>query len=173
MRIRAIKRSGEASSNHVSRPTSEPREPSKRSKAIWANRASNEAIQLPSQLASQSANQPTNQQTNKPTNLPTNQPTNILNSSQPSNKPTNHRAHLPNYLQCKGLRPPCLRKLIVRKGREGSTLRCFKWAKNRIWLSWDSQFSQTVYLSLQLQNHMGFRFGSSWGVVDQILKSHW
>ena len=34
MRIRAVKGSGEASSNHASTPTSEPSKPSKRSQAI-------------------------------------------------------------------------------------------------------------------------------------------
>ena len=114
MRIRAIKGSGEASSNHVSTPTSEQSKPLKRSQAIWASRASNEAIQLLSQLASQSANQPTNQHTNqskkKLTDQPTNQPT-----KEPTNEPisllTNHGADLPNYSQNKRLRPPVPRIL--------------------------------------------------------------
>ena len=75
MRIWAIRGSCEASSNHVSRPTSEPSKPSKRIQAIWASRASKEAIQLLSLLASQSANQSTNELINRPTDQPTNQPT--------------------------------------------------------------------------------------------------
>ena len=68
-------------------------------------------------------------------------------------------------------------RILHREGREGReerkegiTFRCFKSAKNWIWLSWDSQISQTVYFSLQLQNHMGFRFGSSWRVAKKISK---
>ena len=110
MQIRAITGSGEASSNHVSRPTSEPSKPSKRSQAIWASRASNEAIQLLSQPASQSANQPTNIPTNqkKLTDQPTNQPT-----KEPISLLTNHGVDLPNYSKSKGYDPPCLAYFIM------------------------------------------------------------
>ena len=152
IRIRAIKGCGEASSNHVSTPTSEPSKPSKRSQAIWASRASNEAIQLLSQLASRSpTNQPikkklADQPTNQPTKEPTNEPISLL---------TNHGADLPNYSQNKRLRPPVPRIL---HHDEDDPKSCFKIVQIRICTSWDSQISQTVYLSLQLQNHMGFGF---------------
>ena len=45
---------------------------------------------------------------------------------------------------------------------------CFKLAKNRIYTSWDSQVSQTVYLSLHLQNHMGFGIRWSWRVAKNF-----
>ena len=147
MRIRAIKGSGEESSNHVSMPTSEPSKPSKRSQQ--SEQA--EQVKKPScYSASKLANQPTNQPNNRPTDQATNQPTN-----QPAGQRTT--------------------ELIVKEGRkEGrGTKSCFKFAQNRICISSDSQISQIVYLSLQLQNHMGFRFWSSWGVVEQISKSHW
>ena len=169
MRIRAIKGSGEASSNYVSRPTSEPRKPSQRSQAIWASRASKEVIQLLSQPAS---NQPTNQPTKQPTSQPTKQLTNQPPTNKPIRRPTNHGADLANYSQNKSLRPPLPRK-PGREDEEEEPKSCFKFAKNFICISWHSQIFQTVYLSLQLQNHMGFRFGSSWGVVEQISKSHW
>ena len=131
IRIRAIKGCGEASSNHMSTPTSEPSKPSKRSQAIWASRASNEAIQLLSQPASQSANQPTNIPTNqkKLTDQPTNQPT-----KEPISLLTNHGVDLPNYSQNKRLRPPLPRKLIIQEGREDPKS-FFKSAENRICIS--------------------------------------
>ena len=113
MRIRAIRGSDEASSNYVSRTTSEPKKQSKRIQAIWASRANIEAIQLLSQQASQSANQPTNQQTNQPINRQaTNQSTNQA-TDQPISRPTNHGADLANYFQNKRLRPPLPRKVLV------------------------------------------------------------
>ena len=134
-----------------------------------------EQVKKPSSYSARKpANQPTNQPTtNKLTNQSTDQPIKQL-TNQPTSRPPNHGADLANYSQNKRLRPPLLRKVLVREGRkEGITFRSFKLAENRICESWDSQISQTVYLSLQLQNHMGFRFGSSWGVVEQISKSHW
>ena len=134
IRIRAIKGCGEASSNHVSTPTSEPSKPSKRSQAIWASRASNEAIQLLSQPASQSANQPTYQPIKKKL---TDQPTNQL-TKEPTNEPismlTNHGAGLPNYSQNKGLRPPVPRILHHEEEEEedDDPKSCFKIAQIRI-----------------------------------------
>ena len=130
IRIRAIKGSGEASSNHVSTPTSEPSKPSKRSQAIWASRASNEAIQLLSQPASQSANQPTNIPTNqkKLTDQPTNQPT-----KEPISLLTNHGVDLPNYSQIKRLRPPVPR-ILHHSGRMDPKS-CFKIAQIQICIS--------------------------------------
>ena len=130
IRIRAIKGCGEASSNHVSTPTSEPSKPSKRSQAIWASRASNEAIQLLSQPASQSANQPTNQPTYQPikkklTDQPTNQPT-----KEPISLLTNHGVDLPNYSQIKRLRPPVPR--ILHHDDDDDPKSCFKIVQIRI-----------------------------------------
>ena len=141
MGIRPIKGSGEASSNHVSRSTSEPSKLSKRSQAIWASK---EAIQLLSQLASQSANQLTNQQTNQPINRPTNQATNQTTyqpTDQPTNQPTNQLTSQPasqrtaeqTYLttpKTKDYDPPCLAYFIIQEGRNPKS--CFKFAKIRI-----------------------------------------
>ena len=48
--------------------------------------------------------------------------------------------------------------------------KCFKLAKNLIWLSWDSKFSYKMYMSLQLQNHMGLKVRSSWRVTKKNSK---
>ena len=119
MRIRAIKGSGEALSNHVSTLISEP-------KLTIKEKSSNLRKQLKeiSHSVTHSASQPNSQQTNQPTNQkkltdqPTNQPT-----KQPPNEPirllTNHGADQPNYSQNKRLRPPLPRKFHREEGRKG------------------------------------------------------
>ena len=42
---------------------------------------------------------------------------------------------------------------------------CFKFIENRIYISWDSQISQTVFLIFQLQNHKGFEIWWCWRVA--------
>ena len=117
MRIRAIKGSGEALSNHVSTLISEPKQTIK-------EKSSNLRKQLKeiSHSVTQSASQPNSQQTNQPANQQikkklTDQPT-----KQPPNEPirllTNHGTDLPNYSQNKRLRPPVPR-IPHREGRKG------------------------------------------------------
>ena len=84
--------SGEASTNHVSKPTSEPSKSLKRSQAIWATRAGKEANQPFSWPTN------TNQQTSQPINQPTSRPTKQT-TNQPPSQPTNRGADIPNCPQ--------------------------------------------------------------------------
>ena len=66
------------------------------------------------------------------------------------------------------LRPPSVARVYHSGMKDPKS--CFKIAQIRICTSWDSQISQTVYLSLQLQNHMEFGIRWSWRVSKKISK---
>ena len=156
----ASKPASESVSQRAKHPASQPASESVSQPASQSVKWVSQSSQSVSQSVSQPTDQPTITLVHGSHEQPIEQTTQTVKAktNQLTSQPTNRGADLPNYSHRE-------------EGRDPKS--CFKIAQTRISCSLDSQISQTVYLSLHLQNHMGFRFGSSWGVVEHISKSHW